>query len=246
MNRWFAIAFLCCAFSGAGFADDSETDMTAATPSSQYNGIGLNFGVLLFFPSELNDMVKDIYDELKNGYYITNELGEPSIFMAFPFNVKGIFYLNPHIALEPNAQVLWTGKLLFISGAGDESVWINMFFFSGGLNSWVRFNPDKRFSFKMGLGGFGGYSLINVTGDLGEVTLGGAGYGGNLLAGLDITFGKVAVNIDFSVPVGVINYSKREGELNIVDEDNPYYYRGYPKQVLLLGFQFRPGVTLKF
>lgn len=247
MSRWFAIAFLCCALSGAAFADDSETDMTTATPSSRYNGIGFNFGMLAFFPSEVNDMIKDIYDELKSGYYIVGETGTPSIFLAYPFKVKGMFYLNPRIALEPNAQVLWTGKLLFISGAGDEKAWVNLFFFSGGLNGWVRFNPEKRISFKMGLGGFGGYSLVKVTGDIGEVTLGGTGYGGNLLAGLDITFSRVAINIDFVIPVGVINYSRRDGNLDIVNQDNPYSgYTGYPERLLLLGFEFRPGITIKF
>ena len=221
---------------------------TVATPTSEttsrgapYNGIGLNFGITFFVPNEVNDLISAIYDDLKSGYLIASEMGTPMLLMGESFKLKGVFYLNKYLALEPYSQLFWAPKWIQISGAANLSQWIHVLFYSGGINFWARFKPDKTVSFKAGLGGFGGFSNLIATGDAGETTLSGAGYGGNLLAGLDLTFSKVAVNLDFSVPIGVIRYSSRDGSLSLASSDFKY-----PEKILLAGFEFRPGVTFRF
>lgn len=226
--------------------------------SAPYNGFGLNFGVTIFIPKEVNTMINDIYDELKSGYYMISEIGTPDMFMGESFKLKGVFYLNHHFALEPYGQVFWAGKYLYVSGA-ENSAWVHLLFYSGGLNFWIRVNPEKLVSFKTGIGGFEGYSQIEVTGDAGRVSLKGNGFGANILAGIDITFSKTVINLDFTVPVGMIKYQKRKGSLSIGDDGYQYNYydtdqfysvpssyRRYPKKVLLAGFEFRPGVTFRF
>jgi hypothetical protein len=226
-------------------------DQITTIRSAPYNGFGLNFGVTIFAPKEVNVILEDIYDELKSGYLVY-DLGTPKMFVGESFKLKGVFYLNRNLALEPYGQAFWAGKWLFISGASDESAWVNLLFYSAGLNFWLRVNPEKLVSFKTGVGGFAGYSHIEVSGDLGRVTLKGSGFGANLLAGIDVTFSKAVINLDFTVPVGVIKYKKRKGQLKIYElaNDTPYYEHPetpkYPKKVLLAGFEFRPGITFRF
>jgi hypothetical protein len=219
-----------------------------------YNGFGLNFGVTIFVPKQVNDMIDDIYDDLKGNYTVYSQFGAPVMFMGESFKLKGVFYLNRHIALEPYGQAFWAGKYLTIVNI-DRSAWVHLLFYSGGLNTWIRFNPDKLVSFKTGAGAFGGYSQIKVTGYAGKVSLKGNGFGANILAGIDLTFSKAVVNLDFTVPIGVLKYQKRDGKLltdehGVNDEFIGYTgspeYTGYPRRVMLTGFEFRPGVTFRF
>ena len=228
--------------------DNAATEIESKATSAKYNGIGFNFGILLFFPGEINDLISDMYEDLKRDYLVLTELGEPKMFLGFPLKLKGVFYLNPYLGIEPYGQVHWAGKYLTVkvSGAADESAWVHFLFFSGGVNCWLRLSPHKRVSFKLGAGGFGGYSLLVVTGDRGDMTLGGAGYGGNVLAGLDITLGKVAINMDFTVPIGMINYDSRDGGLSFYGRSGYPGNYTYPEKVMLVGFEFRPGLTIKF
>lgn len=218
--------------------------------ANQYNGFGLNIGALFFYPAEVNDLIDDIYDDFKSGYYVTSEAGVVPIFTAYPLKAKGVFYLTPYLAFEPYGEMLWANKWIFTAGAANQSAWVHLFFFNAGANCWLRVKPTKTVSFKTGLGGFGGYSVLSVTGDAGRATLTGPGYGANLLAGLDITFSKVAVNIDFVVPVGVITFAERDGGLDIYEEDfstgTQSPYDSYPERIPLIGFAFRPGVTFRF
>jgi hypothetical protein len=88
-----------------------------------------------------------------------------------------------------------------------------------------------------------------VSGDAGKVSLKGNGFGANILAGIDVTFRKAVVNLDFSVPIGVLKYQKKNGKLLInerVASDVFTGYTGYPRKVILTGFEFRPGVTFRF
>ena len=226
-----------------GTAQDTVSVETGETTGrgAPYKGIGINFGVTFFVPSEVNDLISAIYDDFKSGYYVASEFGEPFMFMGESFKVKGVFYLNRHIALEPYGQVFWAPKWIYLSGDANLSEWVHVLFYSGGVNCWARFNPDKLVSFKAGVGAFGGYSTLIATGDAGDVTLTGAGYGGMMLAGIDLTFSKVVVNMDFSVPAGVINYTSRDGSLSLDGNDTRY-----PGRILLLGFEIRPGVTFRF
>jgi hypothetical protein len=176
------------------------------------------------------------------------------MFMGESFKLKGVFYLNRHFAFEPYGQVFWAPKYLTIINI-DRSAWVHLLFYSGGLNTWFRLNTDKLVSFKTGVGAFGGYSHIEVTGDAGKVSLKGNGFGANILAGVDVTFRKAVINLDFSIPVGVLKYQKRNGKL-FNDElvmNNEFIgytgntgYTGYPRKVILTGFEFRPGVTFRF
>jgi hypothetical protein len=242
-------------------ANENKNVQTTTDRSAPYNGFGLNFGVTIFAPKEVNVMLEDMYDDLKSGYSVY-DMGTPRMFMGESFKLKGVFYLNHNLALEPYGQAFWAGKWLFISGATDKSAWVNLMFYSAGLNFWVRVNPKKLVSFKTGVGGFAGYSHIEISGDLGKVSLKGSGFGANLLAGIDVTFSKAVINLDFTAPIGVIKYNQRKGHLQLDSyspnyvystsdytnstRDYNYYYSKYPKKVLLAGFEFRPGVTFRF
>ena len=217
--------------------------------SSGYRGIGLNFGLTLFYPSEVNDMIDDIYSEFIRGYEEFTDIFPPSMFWGISLKGKGVFCLNRHFALEPYGQVFIASESIAHSlFPGFEYIYV--FFFSGGINCWVRFNADKLVSFKTGVGAFGGYSRIEMDGDVGRLSMSGPGFGGNVLAGLDLTFRNVVVNMDFAVPIGVIRYLHRTGDLIIYGQNGysatPPVYTNYPDRLLLFGFEFRPGVTFKF
>lgn len=220
-----------------------------------YHGFGLNFGVTIFVPTQVNDMIQDIYDDFKSGYIVISEVGAPVMFLGESFKLKGVFYLNQHVALEPYGQGFWAGKWIHLATSSEhivssgKSAWVHLLFYSGGLNTWIRLNPNKLVTFKTGAGAFGGFSQIEVTGDAGNVSLKGNGFGANILAGIDVTFNKAVVNLDFTVPIGVLKYHKRDGVLfrneNLMDIGYTPY-SGYPKKVILAGFEFRPGVTFRF
>jgi hypothetical protein len=241
--------------------NNDTTSKVADDRSAPYNGFGLNFGVTIFVPKQVNDMIDDIYDDFKSGYTVISEFGAPVMFLGESFKLKGVFYLNRNIGLEPYGQAFWAGKLIHFTTSSTnifssgKSAWVHLLYYSGGLNTWIRLNPDKLVSFKTGAGAFGGYSHIEVTGDAGKVSLKGNGFGANVLAGIDITFKKAVVNLDFTVPIGVLKYNKRDGKLfydaplvygEFVGNTANTGYKGYPKRVILTGFEFRPGVTFRF
>ena len=234
-----------------GFAEDADTTERIETfdRSSGYRGLGLNFGFTLFYPSEVNDMINDIYNEFLQGYEQYAEMLKPALFWGISLKGKGVFYLNRQFSLEPYGQIFTASEsidhLLF---PGFEYIYV--FFFSGGINCWFRFNTENLVSFKTGVGAFSGYGRIEMDGGVGRLSMSGPGFGVDLLAGLDLTFRKVIVNMDFSVPVGVIRYLHRKGDLILYGENGytatPPVYTNYPAQLLLLGFEFKPGVTFKF
>jgi hypothetical protein len=123
-----------------------------------YKGFGLNFGVTIFVPRQINNMIEDIYDDLKGNYAVYSQFGAPVMFMGESFKFKGVFYLNRHVALEPYGQAFWAAKYLTIINI-ERSAWVHLLFYSGGLNTWIRLNPDKLVSFKTGAGAFGATAI---------------------------------------------------------------------------------------
>jgi hypothetical protein len=235
--------------SGTSALDTATTrvDETSGRGAA-YRGFGLNFGITLFYPSEVNEMIGDIYKDFKGGFDEYINTITPFLFYGISLKAKGVFCLNRRFALEPYGQV-------FVASKGIEFqltpyyAYLYVFFFSGGVNCWVRFNPGKLVSFKAGAGGFAGYGRIEVDG-AGRLSQSGPGFGGNLLAGIDVAFRKIVVNVDCSLPVGVINFYHRTGEIVLHDYSGSsttrQEYTNYPERIWLLGFEIRPGVTFRF
>jgi hypothetical protein len=202
------------------------------------SGIGFNIGSRIFFPDEVNELIEDIWDEMKKGGITESEFGSPTMFLASEIKLKGIIYFVPFFCLEPFGQFLWSGKQLRIRGDVERDASINVIDLSGGLNCWFKVSPKKRASFKCGAGGFGGYTILKVSGDEGETELTGYSYGGNFLAGLDICFTRISINIDFIVPIGITDFSDRIGRLDFSTE--------YPDKLQHFGLEIRPGLTIQF
>lgn len=210
------------------------------------NGIGMNIGAEIFYPTKVNAFVDNLYDELVRGYSHT-DYGTVPIIVSYQFKGKGILYLFSQLCLEPYIQAMWAPKPILTTGAVQKSQFINVFDFSGGLNFWFKPSIKKRVQFKMGAGAFIDYGILKTSGDLGEVTLSGFGFGGNILSGIDIVFEKLAVNIDFIVPIGWVHYTDKDGSILVDDPDHMWQAEmDYPENLSLIGFQFRPGVTFHF
>ncbi len=217
-------------------------DGTESQTRGKKSGVGLNIGARIYYPIDINTLISDIWDEMKTGY-VVSQMGNEALFLGTPVKLKGVIYVVPKFCIEPYGQFLWSGKVLRVSGAASRDGNVNVIDLSGGCNFWFKFSPQKRVSFKMGAGGYGGYTFLFVSGYTGDLTMKGSGYGGNVLAGIDITFTKVAINIDFIVPIGVSKFTHQEGELSIGDEWEPYKY---PSRYTHYGFEIRPGITFHF
>jgi len=223
-------------------AENPDDDQEPIVRRQKRSGMGLNIGFRFFYPVEVNNLIEDIWEEMKSGGITTREIGSQALFLATSLKLKGILYIGTFFCIEPYGQFLWAPKQLSISGAVSRKTSTNLFDFSGGLNFWFKVSPQKRVSFKCGLGGFGGYSMLDISGYVGDTRLSGAGYGGNVLAGIDICLKKVAVNIDFIVPIGFSDFTTRDGDL---DADNAETWK-YPSKLAQTGFEFRPGITFHF
>jgi hypothetical protein len=156
-------------------------------------------------------------------------------------DVKGVIYIGPVVGLEPFGFVSF-GNERFIVRKIDHEVDISLVDLGGGLNIWARVAPKKCVSFKAGLGGYICHSSLNVDGYAGEIDFSGVGFGVNILAGLDITLRKLAVNIDFFLPVGATSLEK-DGTFDITGSNRTIRY---PKEYVHTGFVIRPGVTFQF
>ncbi len=206
------------------------------------SGIGFNIGSRLFFPDDANDMISDIWSEMKSGGIVSSEVGDPTMILATVVKLKGVIYFIPYLCIEPYGQFMWAGKQLKIRGDVSRDASVNLIDFSGGLNCWFKVTPKKRVSFKIGAGGFGGYTMLKVSGDEGETELSGYSYGGNICTGLDICFRKLSINLDLIVPLGKTKFSERTGRLDL-DENANYEY---PEIVSHNGVEIRPGLTIHF
>jgi hypothetical protein len=229
--------------------EKSETEASEKESSDRIHrvGLGLNIGIQFFNPKEINQLLEDMFDDMKGNMIIINEYGTSNFYMTSPFKIKLLIYPVQFLAIEPYAQFAYGPKILTIN---DNSAFLNYFDISLGVNIWAKFNPQKRVSFKLGAGGFVCHNRIAIKGDLGDMTLSGNGSGFNALAGLDINLRKTTVNIDFIVPVGISTIKNRDGSLSL-EEDSYTAFRAtnqysYPRKINLIGFQFRPGVTFLF
>jgi hypothetical protein len=204
------------------------------------NGFGLSIGALFFSPSEVNDFSKDLWEELQSGYIITGKVGNSNMFAAYPFKLRGLFSPANWISLEPYGEILWGPKLLMLQGASNDSVLLSVLAYSAGVNLWFGLPSPRRMNFKLGAGGFFAYSTLSVSGDLGKASLSGTGFGGNLLAGLDLNLRKIIITVDGIIPIGSVKYS--------IDRDNldSYVDARFPSKLGLTGFSIRPGIIFKF
>lgn len=214
------------------------------------SGIGFNLMVRLYFPEQINDFMDDLkqhWVDSLDGFVSVN--GDYHVFTSLGLKCKGIIYAAPVFAIEPFAMVQYKFVGMLVTNRDNSNVWTNLCDIGGGVNCWLRFSPQKRFSFKTGVGPYLSYSIISVSGFLGDTKLTGTGYGVNCLAGFDITFKKVALNIDFCVPVGSATLV-RDGGLDVRTSggyyDNDYTPMRYPKKIRQTGFIFSPGVTFHF
>jgi hypothetical protein len=233
-----------------GHTDAVNADQAGkpARPPFRMFGFGLCLGERIFYPSAINNFIADVYNEMKSGY-ITEDMGSQDLFMAFALELKFLYNPIPYLGLQPNAGILWAPKYLVLSGAASGSENINLLSYTGGLDFWARVAPFKRVTFKAGLGAVYGASSLSASGDLGDVTLSGSTYGMNVLAGIDLTFRKIAVNIDFLCPIETVTFTSQTGQLkNDATTVGPGYgttYR-YPSSDNLIGLEIHEGVTFLF
>lgn len=212
----------------------------SAMPLKRF-GFGISFGERIYYPPEINDFSTDIWNELKSGYVVTSELGSADIFMAYAFNAHFLFLPVPYLGITPYGDILWSPKFLVTNYSSEN---INLLCYTGGVNAVGIFTPHKRFSFKAGAGLSYGSADLYASGDLGSSTMSGSVFGINLLAGVNITFSKVMINVDFTVPVQTAQFTSRSGGLedpNIIYETTPLYR--YPKSANLIGLEINEGVT---
>lgn len=204
------------------------------------NGFGLSIGVLFFSPSDVNDFSKDLWEELKSGYIVSGSAGNPNMLLAYPFKLRGLFSPANWLNLEPYTEVLWGPKLLLLQGASNDSVFLNIMAYSAGVNLWFPLPSPSRMNFKVGAGVFFAHSTLSVSGDLGKASLSGSGFGGNLLAGMDLDLGKMIFTVDGIIPICSIKCS--------VDKDNLHndVDARFPSKLGLTGFSIRPGIIFKF
>lgn len=199
-------------------------------------GIGIHIGARIISPDDINEFTADIFDELKpDNAIVTSTFGSTDVFMAFPIRVKMVVNPIPYLGIEPYGQLLFTSKMLKISKAGSQ----NVLLFNPilGTSVYARFRPMERISVK--LGGGATYSWLTLTsdGDLGEVELTGSSLGGEGLAGIDISFSRIRINIDVSVPIQTVSLDI-EGENELMSVP--------PEKAALSGFEIRPGMTIYF
>ncbi|MBN1757088.1 MAG: hypothetical protein JW863_02155 [Chitinispirillaceae bacterium] len=89
------------------FTQNSDTTQRSETfdRASAYRGLGLNFGFTLFYPSEVNEMIDDIYSDFLQGYEEFAEIFKPALYWGISLKGKGAFYLNRQFAMEPYGQI---------------------------------------------------------------------------------------------------------------------------------------------
>ncbi len=233
---WFIAVILCVSFAVLAEEDAESQSMLKGS------GIGFNIGMRIHFPEEINTLIDEIWEEMQEGVLVISQTGSQAMFLGLPIKIKGIIFIGPFFCIEPFGQFFWSGKVLRMRGDVSREANVNILDLTGGCNFWFKVTPKKTVSFKLGAGGYGGYTTFKVSGDYGDITMTGPGYGGNVLAGIDITLKKVAINIDFIVPIGSTEFQDREGELKYDPGEIPTY----PEVFSHTGFEIRPGITILF
>lgn len=207
------------------------------------SGIGVNLLLKVFNSKEINNFLGDVYDKWIDEVpgVIVSESGFSSMNAMMGFNLKGIIYVSPVVGLEPFGSVGFAKKM-FIVRNYDHEVDVRLVDISGGVNIWARVAPKKCVSFKAGLGGYVSRTTLKVDSYAGKVDFYGIGYGVNVLAGIDITLRKMAINIDFLLPVGMTELDQYGSFKNISSDQTIRY----PKEYMHTGFVIRPGFTFQF
>lgn len=236
----------------AGIVNVSEKlDSPERKISGGRNGIGVNMMVKFFMSTELNNYLDDLYKKMIDDAdgIVVDESGFSAMPVMIGFKVKGVVYVIPELGLEPFGTFNYGWKLMKLRVSDknlaitliDKDVRANLFEYGGGLNLWVRVSPARIASFKAGLGGYIIYSYLNVKSYDGTVDHSGIGGGMNLLAGVDIAFKKITVNVDFSFPIGSSEFLQNGSFTN---EGNNQIR--YPDGYRHIGIELRPGVTFNF
>jgi hypothetical protein len=167
------------------------------------------------------------------------------MFMNFPvLRLKFLYSPVPAFVIAPYGQYTWGFKYYRIYD--EEYVYLNEA--CGGVDLWYRVAPQKKVTFKIGAGVFAGYDNLSFSGGKGNVALKGLEYGATILAGIDIITKRVTINLDFGLPIGMYSFATRTGEFRTT---NPYTKRwdissAYPTGSSLVGFEFKPGITINF
>jgi hypothetical protein len=213
------------------------------------SGLGINLLVKLFNSKEINNFLEDVYDmwiDDVSGTIMKKSEFSP-MFSMIGVNLKGIVFVGPVVGFEPFGFVSFGNNLYRVRDYNDgrdydHDLDVSLIDAGGGINIWARVAPKKHVSFKAGLGGYVCYSTLNVDGYAGEVEFSGVGYGVNFLAGIDITLRKIAVNIDFLLPVGSTELDQ-DGYFKSIGSSRTIRY---PSEYVHNGFVIRPGVTFQF
>lgn len=206
------------------------------------SGFGFTIGFRFHYPEEVNELIDEIWEEMQEDVMVISKTGSQFMFLGIPIKVKGIIHIGPFFYMEPYGQFMWCGKILKITGDVSRNVNVNILDVTGGCNFWFKLMPKKRTSLKLGVGGFGGQTILKVSGEYGNIDMKGPAYGGNALIGLDVIFDKISINIDGIVPIGISDFKERTGKLEYDYAEAP----SYPSKYSHTGFEIRPGISFRF
>jgi hypothetical protein len=208
-------------------------------PPDKPAGIGFNLGARIFFPGEINDYLEGIFDKMIGSHTVDRKFGSSDMFLGYPIRIKYMAPITSHFSAEPYLQYFLAPKILYLSGGDYENVFVILSGFNPGANAWFKFAPARRVTIKAGGGAFASWNFLGISGDLGSEEFSGFGWGGTLLGGLDVTFRRLAINVDLGFVLGSTPVTRHSGGLyEVVDRA--------PKHLNQTGFEIRPGCTWHF
>lgn len=209
-------------------------------------GIGLDIGMQFNKPEKVNRLISNVWDEMKSDFIGIEEKGTAKMILSYPIRLKGILAVSPFLSFESFAQYSYAKKYLKIENK-ENSNYVNEVDIQknsviGGLNIWFRVKQAGPLSFKTGLGFYGMYTKIDISGSrIGKGDIKGPGYIGNVLAGMAVRFPRISLNLNMAVPVGIIKYTHRHNTLK-----DDYFLIKFPEQDYVKGFELYPGITFHF
>jgi hypothetical protein len=202
-------------------------------------GPAASFGMRVFYPGEVNDYLAHVYQAMAEGERVADDFGMSALFLSYSVRGRGLFPITARQSLEPFLQYFIAPKVMTLTGDIEKLVWVFLTGYQPGANWWYKFNPEKRITFKAGAGAFYSWNSLNISGDLGDEGFSGSGGGVQALIGMDITFRKLAINLDGGFVYGSSSLGDHEGALNVDLPDKP-------ARLNLTGFEFRPGITFHY
>jgi hypothetical protein len=205
-------------------------------------GIGLNFGLRLFYPVELNEILEELWSRMPQDSGFGTALA-----LGIPFRVKVLIAPVPGFGIMPFVQALVAGSELTSYDPDSLTELAGMYEIIAGVDIFMKFAPYRRVSFKLGGGFFGEWARIEFMGDLGDMRLSGNGFGAQLICGLDINFNRVMINIDFSIPMfASMDLTQESGDLIYNDDSYRSNDISIPTRTSFWGIEIKPGVTFRF